>query len=191
VTWDPYLDLESGVLRNLLGITEAAELRRAEASLTASRIYDLIRNPIPGTYDLAHLREFHRQVFQDLYDWAGKLRTVSIGRGALFSLPEHLEGDADELFSWLARTDHLRGRERDNFVDGLTALLADLNALHPFRDGNGRTQRAFLAQLAREAGHPIRWTGMDAAENNAACKAAHEGDHDALRAMLDRLVQRR
>ena len=78
-----------------------------------------------------------------------------------------------------------------DFVDGLTELLADLNALHPFRDGNGRTQRAFLAQLAREAGHPIRWAGMDAAENNAACKAAHEGDHDALRAMLDRLVQRR
>ena len=102
MTWDPYLDLESGVLRNRLGITNAKPLRQVEAELTASRIYDVIRNPISGGYDLAHLRAFHRHIFQDIYDWAGELRTVSIGRGRLFSLPRHLEADADELFSWLA-----------------------------------------------------------------------------------------
>src|SRR6185312_15671590 len=136
VTWDPYLDLQSGLLRNRLGITDARALRHVEAELTASRIYDLIRSPIPGAYDLAHLRAFHRQIFQDLYDWAGELRTVSIGRGRLFSLPQHLETDADELFSWLAHADQLRGRHRATFVDDLTELYADLNALHPFRDGN-------------------------------------------------------
>ena len=179
MTWDPYLDLQSGLLRNRLGITDAGELRHVEAALTASRIYDLIRSPIPGAYDLAHLRAFHRQIFQDLYDWAGELRTVSIGRGSrVFSLPQHLEADAGELFGWLAR-------------DDLTELYADLNALHPFRDGNGRTQRAFLGQLAVEAGHPIHWAAMDPAENNAASKAAHEGDNDAVRSLLDLLVHRR
>jgi cell filamentation protein len=192
LTWDPYLDLESGVLRNRLGITDAKRLRRVEADFTAVRIAQVIRNPIPGPYDLAHLRAFHRQIFQDLYDWAGELRTVSIGRGArLFSLPQHLEADGDELFGWLARSDHLRGRDREAFVDDLTELYADLNALHPFRDGNGRAQRAFLGQLAVEAGHPVHWAAMDPAENNAASKAAHEGDNDALRALLDLLVHRR
>jgi len=192
VTWDPYLDLQSGLLRNRLGITDAGELRHVEAALTASRIYDLIRSPIPGAYDLAHLRAFHRQIFQDLYDWAGELRTVSIGRGSrLFSLPQHLEADAGELFGWLVRAEHLRGRDRKAFVDDLTELYADLNALHPFRDGNGRTQRAFLGQLAVDAGHPIHWAAMDPAENNAASKAAQEGDNDALRALLDLLVHRR
>lgn len=192
MTWDPYLDLGSGVLRNLLGITDIAELRQVEASLTASRLYDLAREPMPGNYDLAHLQALHRHIFQDLYDWAGALRTVSIGRGtALFSLPEHIQADADELFSWLARSDHLRGRSRREFVEGLTELHSDLNALHPFRDGNGRTQRAFLGQLARDAGHPIHWAGLDAEENMMASKAAHEGDDEALRAMLDRLVERR
>ena len=191
MTWDPYLDLQSGLLRNRLGITDAGELRHVEAALTASRIYDLIRSPIPGAYDLAHLRAFHRQIFQDLYDWAGELRTVSIGRGRLFSLPQHLEADAGELFDWLARAEYLRGRDRAAFVDDLTELYADLNALHPFRDGNGRTQRAFLGQLAVDAGHPIHWAAMDPAENNAASKAAHEGDNDALRALLDLLVHRR
>ena len=192
MTWDPYLDLQSGLLRNRLGITDARALRHVEAELTASRIYDLIRSPNPGAYDLAHLRAFHRQIFQDLYVWAGELRTVSIGRGSrLFSLPQHLEADAGELFGWLARAEHLRGRDRDTFVDDLTELYADLNALHPFRDGNGRTQRAFLGQLAGEAGHPIHWAAMDPAENNAASKAAHEGDNDAVRSLLDLLVHRR
>ena len=192
MTWDPYLDLQSGLLRNSLGITDANELRHVEAELTASRIYDLIRSPIPGAYDLAHLRAFHRQIFQDLYDWAGELRTVSIGRGSrLFSLPQHLEADAGELFGWLVRAEHLRGRDRKAFVDDLTELYADLNALHPFRDGNGRTQRAFLGQLAVDAGHPIHWAAMDPAENNAASKAAHEGDNDAVRSLLDLLVHRR
>ncbi len=191
MTWDPYLDLASGVLRNLLGITDGPELRQVEASLTASRLYDLAREPIPGDYNLAHLRGFHQYIFQDVYEWAGELRTVSIGRGTtLFSLPEHLEADADELFSWLARTGYLRELTRDYFVNGLTELHSDLNALHPFRDGNGRAQRAFLGQLARDAGHPIRWAGLDAEENTIASKAAHEGDDEALRAMLDRLVER-
>src|SRR4029079_17662671 len=79
VTWDPYLDLQSGLLRNRLGITDARQQRDVKAELTAAAICDLIRSTIPGAYDLAHLRAFHRQIFQDLYDWAGELRTVSIG----------------------------------------------------------------------------------------------------------------
>jgi cell filamentation protein len=190
VSWDPYLDLDSGVLRNRLGIIDPPDLAQAEAVLTASRIYDLERSDLPGSFDLAHLRAFHRHIFGDLYDWAGELRTVSIGRGSLFCLPEHLGGDGEELFAWLARTGFLRDLDRDAFVHGLTALLSDLNALHPFRDGNGRTQRAFVAQLARSAGHPVRWSAMDPAENIAACRAAHEGDDARLHAMLDKLVGR-
>ncbi len=190
MSWDPHLDLGSGVFRNLLGITDSAELAHAEAVLTASRIYDLERSGLPGRYDLAHLQAFHRNIFGDLYGWAGELRTVSIGRGALFCLPEHIAGDAEELFAWLARTGFLRDLERGDLVDGLAELLSDLNALHPFRDGNGRTQRAFVAQLARDAGHPVRWSAMDPAENVAVSRAAHEGDVARLRAMLDKLVAR-
>lgn len=189
MSWDPYLDLDSGVLRNRLGITDPSELAQAEAVLTASRIYDLERSGLPGSYGLAHLQAFHRRIFGDLYDWAGEVRTVAIGRGTPFCRPEHIAGDGGELFAWLARTGFLRGTDREAFVHGLTELLSDLNALHPFRDGNGRTQRAFVAQLARDAGHPLRWSAMDPAENVAASRAAHEGDDARLRAMLDKLVR--
>ena len=96
---------------------------------------------------------------------------------------------AGEVFGRLAREDYLRGLGRAEFVDRLTALLADVNALHPFREGNGRTQRAFLAQLARDAGYRIRWAAMDAEVNVAASAAAHRGDNTLLRAMLEELVE--
>jgi cell filamentation protein len=71
---DPYLDPAGGVLRNLLGITDAAELAQAEAALSASRLIDLERRRLPGRYDLAHLQAFHRCILGDVYAWAGQLR---------------------------------------------------------------------------------------------------------------------
>lgn len=103
VGWDPYLDLEHGVLRNRLGITDRDELARAEAVLTATRLYELARAPIVGGYDLAHLQAIYRYVFSDVYEWAGQIRTVSIGMGRLFWLPQHLESLAGQVFDRLAR----------------------------------------------------------------------------------------
>jgi cell filamentation protein len=130
------------VLRNLLGITDAAELGRAEAALSASRLIDLERRRLPGRYDLAHLQAFHRCILGDVYAWAGQLRTVSIAKGSLFCLPQHLESYAADVFGRLAAAERLRGLARDPFVTGLAGFLADVNALHPFREGNGRAQRA-------------------------------------------------
>jgi cell filamentation protein len=87
---DPYLDPVSGVMRNLLGIADPGELGRVEAALSASRLVDLERRRLPGSYDVDHLRAFHRYILGDIYDWAGELRTVSIARGSVFCLPQHL-----------------------------------------------------------------------------------------------------
>ncbi len=94
------------------------------------------------------------------------------------------------MFGRLAEADFLRGLDRDRFGDGLTEFLADLNALHPFREGNGRTQRAFCAQLARHADHRLRWSAMDPAENVVASRAALRGDNAPLRALIERLLDR-
>lgn len=188
MSWDPYLDLQAGVLRNRLGITDAGELAQAEANFTSVRISQLLAHPLPGRYDLPHLQAFHRHIFGEVYDWAGELRTVSIGKGQPFCFPQHLMSYGDAVFRKLARAGQLSGLDREDFVDGLTELLADINALHPFREGNGRTQRAFLAQLARAAGHTIRWAAMDPAVNIAASLAAHCGDDTLLHTMLDQLV---
>lgn len=189
MTWDPYLDLEHGVLRNRLALTDRAELARAEADHSALRLSQLYRRDLPGHYDLPHLQAFHRHLFGDVYDWAGELRTVAIGKGVAFCAPADLAAAGERLFVQLARHRCLHGLDRDTFVDALAWLLGEINGLHPFREGNGRTQRAFLGQLARTAGHPVRWAAMDPAENVAASRAAHlDGDRAPLRAMLDALV---
>lgn len=186
---DPYLDLGSGVLRNLLGIDNQTELDRIEPELTALRLIELREDRLPGAYDLDHLQDFHWYLFQDVYPWAGQLRTVTLGRGQMFCRPEDLEADATQVFDGLAQRNHLRGLPFEDFLGGLTDLLAELNQLHPFREGNGRTQRAFLAQLADDAGYLLRWTAMDPEENTAASRAALDGDRYRLRTMLSPLLQ--
>lgn len=129
---DAYRDAGSGVLRNRLGITDPNELEVAEADFSAVRLAGLQQRPLPGDYDLAHMQHFHERIFGDVYSWAGQLRTVMIAKGGTFCLPQHINSFAAEVFARLAAADHLRGRERETFIDGLTELLADLNALHPF-----------------------------------------------------------
>ena len=187
---DPYLDPRTGVFRNRLGLTDYTELAEAEKTMASLRVDQLKRRRIPGRYDLNHLRAFHWTIFQDVYPWAGQLRTVLIVKaGGSFCLPHLIASTAAELFDRLATADHLRGRDRIAFLEGLTPLLAEINALHPFREGNGRTQRAFLTQLARDAGFRLRWDGVDRDANIDASRAAADGDLAPLRALLDPVVQ--
>src|SRR5664279_3192656 len=136
---DPYVYPGTTVLRNHRGIRTQTELTAVEAEVTAYALAQLASRRIPGGYDLRHMQAFHRAIFGDLYRWAGELRTVAIAKTGLFCLPEH----------------HLRWMDRETFVDRLTYFAGEINALHPFRDGNGRTQRAFLGQLARDADHHL------------------------------------
>lgn len=189
MSWDPYLDLENGVLRNRLGLTDSVALAAAEAEYTTARIFGLQRSPVPGGYDLGHLQAFHWHLFGDVYTWAGQLRTVRMGKGGhAFCPPEQIQVRATALFDGLAAVDHLRGLDRAATVTGLAALLAGINHLHPFREGNGRTQRTFLRQLAEECGYRIRWEALDPGANISASRAALNGDLDPLRTLLDRLT---
>jgi cell filamentation protein len=188
VTVDPYLDPRTGVLRNNLGITDPESLREAEAGLTLAAIQDLGTRFLPGAYDLVHLRAFHREIFADVYPWAGQIRTVTIARTDPFCLPQHIESYAAEVFSALAKEQHLRGLPRTRFVDRLTHYLAEVNAIHPFREGNGRTQRAFFHQLSRDAGWPIDWSNLDRDRNTSASVASLRGENKQLRALLNELV---
>jgi cell filamentation protein len=186
---DPYVYPGTSVLRNRFGIRDAAELARREAQATAYRTVQLGVRPLSGRYDVPHLQAFHRHLFGDLYPWAGEIRTVAIAKGDMFALPEHIVPYLTDVFSQLAAEKHLRDLRRDEFVSRLTHYLAEINAVHPFREGNGRTQRAFLGQLATERGYWIAWERADADRNIAASIASMRGDNRPLRSMLDGLVE--
>jgi cell filamentation protein len=189
VIQDPYTDPDHGVLRNLLGITDPVVLSRAESDITAATLARLGEVRLPGDYDLDHLRAFHRVIFGLIYPWAGEIRTVTIARTDVFCLPRHIESYAAEVFGKLRAENHLHGLDRVRFVERLAHLLAEVNSIHPFREGNGRTQRAFFAQVARDAGYVLDWSGLDESANTAASAAAMRGDEQPLRDLLTPLLR--
>ncbi|WP_212762333.1 Fic/DOC family protein [Nocardia uniformis] len=120
MTADPYADPESGVLRNRLGIIDAALLRQVEADLSLAALADLGVRSLPGRYDLNHLCDFHREIFGDVYPWAGQIRVVGITKSDPFCLPRHIESFAREVFAALAADAFLRGMPRNEFITKLT-----------------------------------------------------------------------
>jgi cell filamentation protein len=186
---DPYTDPVTGVARNKLGLSAAEELDIAEREITHAALIFLKDSPVQATYELRHLCEIHRRIFGDIYDWAGQIRTVAIAKGSWFCLPQYIESAAAQVFQALHAESLLRGLARDMFTERLTYYLGEVNAIHPFREGNGRAQRAFFEQLALDAGFILDWQYLDADRNIAASAAIMRGDPDLLRKMLDELVR--
>lgn len=143
----------SEVLKNKLNITDRNELFEAEKELTAIRLRELQVKPVKGKFDFKHLKAIHKYIFQDVYDWAGKERTVEIGKGNLFCTTSCIQSYAESVFNKYYSQCY---NAKDNFEDFIRVFAdnyGDLNALHPFREGNGRTQREFARIICLECGY--------------------------------------
>lgn len=182
---DPDLDPASGVLKNRLGITDAATLEKAEAALVATRSYELSQTPLKGRFDLAHLQAIHRYLFSDVYEWAGQLRTVDISKGGgLFAHHAHIGSAAAPIFKQLAEEKHLAGLDRAKSSDRAAHYFAELKALHPFREGNGRAQREFVSHLAHAAGYYLAWENVKPRDMLQASIESFQGDTLKLASLI-------
>jgi cell filamentation protein, protein adenylyltransferase len=182
---DPYLDPASGVLKNRFGITDEPTLEAAEASLVALRSYELAQQPIAGAFDLAHLQAIHRHLFGDVYAWAGQLRTIDIAKGGnAFAHHAYIATAAAPIFAQLARERHLTGLAPAAFSARAAHYLGEVNALHPFREGNGRAQREFVSHLAHSNGYYVAWENITASDMLEASIEAFRGDVSKLAAMV-------
>lgn len=190
MTTDPYLR-ESGVLDNLLGLDDAEHLAQAEALAVFVRAMAMYRRPVVlATWDLDHLCAVHRWLFGDVYAWAGELRTIDIVKGETrFASAEFLDVAGRDLFGRrLDPVTRFRGLDRSGFVVAASGLLAELNLLHPFREGNGRAQRAFLQLVAADAGWLLDWSQISPEENRYASERSI-ADDAAFVGLLDRALR--
>ena len=188
---DPYTDKVTGILQNLLGISSQDELDTAEAEITSVEISTLMIEDKPSIADFNWelLCAIHKRLFGEIYEWAGKPRTVEITKGTTsFARVRYLNNSAEDVFQCLAADNYLKGLTFDDFIKQLAHYYADLNILHPFREGNGRVIRTFLAMLASSLGYEIRWNSMNSQENIDACIAAYNGDETLLQNMLRAIV---
>lgn len=188
--WRGYvMDVDGSTLRNLLGIEGMTWLRDAEARYVEARRADLDAHPVAPTRDLDELKAIHDRLFQDVYPWAGETRTVNMGRGGESFAPwDEIEGRWAEISDGLRQANGFTGLDRPEFVDGLTELYNDVNSAHAFREGNGRTQRQFLASVADDAGFHLNWQAVLGPANDMASVAARSGDLRPLRALMETAV---
>lgn len=177
---NPYIDPKTGAHFNKLGITDRAELREVEYAVTDLRIAQLRLHAPKGQFDLDHLRTVHRHIFQDLYEWAGKDRTVNFSKrdaadpdwAGHFAPAKRIDVIAASINEDLKSKNFLRGLDQKDFATGITALYAQVNWLHPFVEGNGRSTQTFISQLANEAGYELNFAKVDKDEwNHAAARS--------------------
>jgi cell filamentation protein len=187
VSSDPlYCYPDTDVLRNELGIDDATELDKAERLLVRARVVE--GSPL-GDFDLSHLQAIHRHLFQDVYEWAGEIRQVEISKeGSAFQFRQYIGAGMADVHRRIEDANFLRGLDADEFAAKAGEIIGDVNYVHPFREGNGRTQFEYLGQLAEQAGHDFHPARLDPAQWIEASKAAHRGDYapmaEAIRSAL-------
>lgn len=178
------------VLRNKKAILDAVELDGAERAYVSQRVEQgFPAEATPYTYD--GFKAMHRHMFQDIYDWAGQERTYTTGRGAApFAPPEHISHWMQAQFTELEQRKFHMSRSREIFAKDAAQLVNEINAAHPFIDGNGRTQRQWLRVLARENGYRFDIRSADKDRWNDASRIGFEKqDHRPMTDLLqDRLV---
>jgi cell filamentation protein len=151
----------------------------------------LINSPVRRRFGFAHLKKIHAYIFQDLYDWAGKPRQADFlsKAGTIFCRGEHIDAQAAELFGELKFENFLRELDKSQFMARLAYFMGEVNALHPFREGNGRTNREFFRELSLNAGYNLDWGNADKGELLSADIAAFEQHYAPLVAILERTVE--
>ena len=183
---DPYCYPNSEVLKNKARHTDPAALETFETAMTFARAHE----PLPvGRLSVAHYTAVHHHLFQDVYEWAGKFRTVRLSKDtSTFCYPENIAKEMRGLFAWLKRQQFLKDRKTTDFSIAAAHFLAELNAIHPFREGNGRTQLTFLALVADRAGHPLELDQLDPTATLDAMIKSFKGNERPLALIIRRLI---
>lgn len=187
-------------VKNKLDARTHDELESLEARHVFARALEIRLGEGPdGNFDADHLKEIHRHLFQDVFEWAGHTRDerVKLSDGTVASEPvmrraggqpflagAQIPSALERLANDIRAAGFLRGLSQEDFAVRAADVLADINAVHAFRKGNGRTQRTFMSELARAAGHDLDFSPITRERMLRASIAANEGND---RAMMRRL----
>lgn len=181
---DPLFYSGTTVLRNKAGLTDQGDLDQFEQLMFLSRAEE----PLPeGALDYAHYRAIHHHFFQDVYDWAGEPRRIRTAKGGnWFCYPEYIDREMERLFAELVGENHLIDTGViATFADRASYYIAELNAIHPFREGNGRCQLTLLSILMDLAGFPMNEARIDPDGFMQAMIASFGGDNGLLRRAIE------
>ena len=179
------------ILPNKLGITNQQELMGYEEKIVAEKIINLLKESEAFEPDLDYFKHIHKVLFEDLYDFAGQFRTVDIVKtdsNFPFCFALFLPSESERIFGDLKAKNYLKNLKKPDFIQGIAYFSTELNALHPFREGNGRTSRMYLMIIAYLAGYLLDYSLVSANEIIAADRAAFEGDDSKLITIYNKIT---
>ena len=184
VTGSIYCYRDTNTLRNRFGIRDNQQLRIVEADITAVRQNDLLETPILGRFTSNHLCRIHKYLFGDVYPSAGHFRKEDIMKGTTRFLSHK------EIAAKLKDENYLCNLNAEKLTSRSAYYLAELNYIHPFRDGNGRSIREFMRLLYAQAGYDVHW---DAVEPEVLLQAMEESVYRTamLEAVLAECLEKR
>lgn len=178
----------TGCLVNFFNIKDRDRLREVEARFVNIRTAEVLLAPIDTKFDFDHLKAIHEKLFGDIYPSSGQIREAAAAKRTVFCQPEFIDDMASEIFGKLRNDHYLKNLGRDEFINDFAFYMGEVEALHPFRDGNGRAARLFFYQLALNAGYDIEWYKVDPDRMLEADISAIDGDYQLLIDVLSEVV---
>lgn len=162
---DPYVYPGTDILKNILGIQDRQTLDEAEADYVSLRLRELAENSLEGDYDFNHLTKMHQYIFQDIYEWAGEIRTINIekeepalgGLSVEYSDKTKIKDDLSEILQQMTSHSWIK-LSLDDKVKYFSEDLAAVWKVHGFREGNTRLAVTFCCQFIEAQGIPINRT---------------------------------
>lgn len=165
VAGSSYCYPDSNVLRNKFGISDAAKLKIIESDISAARQSEMLNEPINGRFTPNHLCNIHRHLLGDIYSFAGHYRYEDIAKGQTrFVHYSEIAKKLSNLLAELKKEKYLQEVEEDTFIERSAYYMAELNYIHPFREGNGRAIREFMRLLFLQCGYQVQWDAVDVDE---------------------------
>lgn len=184
---DYYCYPNSNVLKNKLNIEDEKSLDAAEREISGAKAVEFMRNPFPEQLDFNYIKRLHKWLFEDIYDWAGETRKIDISKGNIFCQHELIEVNAEALMNELKNENYLI--DSKNIEERLAYYLGDLNTIHPFREGNGRVQRLFIAELARRVGRELDFSNISPKDMIIASDEAFRHNYEQLEQIIYKSIK--
>ena len=157
-----YCYRDTDVLKNKLNIRDKDELKRAEEEYTAIKQYILLETPIKGRFTKTQLMNIHRFLFEDIFPFAGHIRREQISKGnTMFYPPNLIDKELNKVFTTIHKTNMLHETDRKKQIEHLSYIMSELNIIHPFREGNGRSIRELIRCMALRYGYTLDWSQVD------------------------------
>jgi len=179
------------VLKNKLGIRDDNALTIAEREITSIKLLMLYNMPTMEIFNFDTLCKIHKIIFEDIFEWAGLIRHGDfLSKGdSIFCRGQYIEENANIIMGNLQKEKNLCGLNKLEFIERMAYYMGEINALHPFREGNGRTSREFFRQLSLNANYILDFGKTEKEALLTADIEAFNGQYEKLIKILEKAIR--